>query len=349
MPSPIIEAAERNRRELLTREAATTNRLIQAYQALYTTLDPKIQQLQRDIELLALRNELSINKVRQLNVYTSLKQQINDQITRYGGFVDTEIRLNTTATINTAFEHSQRLTQSYFQFNKAALQAFAITWDNLPTDAVENLLGFLRDDSPLHTNLIRDLGRVSTDIFEQNLIEGISLGYNSTKIANAINSSLGQPLSWAINSVRTSALYTYREATRANYLNNSEIVSGWTWYAALDGRTCLSCWAQHGKQHTLEETLNDHHQGRCSPIPNIYPKFGITSPNIPLGEDLFNALPSSVQVERMGTAKYNAYRAGEFRFSDLSEVYQNSTYGEMIKEASLVGLLGNRASQYYLR
>lgn len=347
MPHPVIEAAERNRRELLRNETQASNKLISAYGLVYSRLSNKVERLQRDIELLASQDTLTINKVRKLSVYGSLLQQITEEVTKYGGYVDTEMRLADTKTINTAFTHSQRLTQSYFLFNKSALDAFNVTWDNLPTESIEKLLGFLREDSPLHTNLTRDLGTSAATVFEQNLIEGIALGYNSTKVANSIDNSLGQPLSWSLNAVRTANLWTYREASRANYLNNNEIVEGWKWYAALDGRTCMSCFSQHGREHTLEESLNDHHQGRCTQIPIVSPKYGITQPDITLGEDVFKSMPRDRQIAQMGLAKHSAYMAGEFRFNELSETYQNDVYGDMLKEASLIGLIGDRAKNYY--
>lgn len=339
MPHPVIEAAERNKRELLRGENQASTRLINAYGLVYGRLSNKVEQLQREIELLDNQGNLTINRVRKLAVYGSLLNQITDEVSRYGGFVDTELKLADQNTIKLALDHSQRITQSYFLFNKTATEAFNMTWDRLPTESIETLLGFLREDSPLHTNLTRDLGTTAATVFEQNLIEGIALGYNSAKVAKAIDSSLGQPLSWTLNSVRTANLWTYREASRANYLNNSEIVEGWKWYAALDSRTCMSCFSQHGKEFTLEQSLNDHHQGRCTQIPIVSPKYGITQPEIPLGEDVFNSMPRDRQISQMGLGKFNAYRDGEFKFSELSEVYQNTIYGDMLKEKSLKSLL----------
>ena len=347
MPHPVIEAAERNKRELIRNENAASTRLINAYGLVYGRLAAKVEQLENTLEQLDLQGNLSINTVRKLAVYGSLLNHITDEVSRYGGFVDTELKLADQNTIKLALDHSQRITQSYFLFNKTATEAFNMTWDRLPTESIETLLGFLRENSPLHTNLTRDLGTSAATVFEQNLIEGIALGYNSTKVANAINSSLAQPLSWTLNSVRTANLWTYREASRANYLNNSEIVEGWKWYAALDGRTCMSCFNQHGREFTLEQSLNDHHQGRCTQIPTISSKFGITQPNIELGENIFNTMPQDRQIAQMGLAKHTAYRAGEFKFSELSEVYQNNVYGEMLKEASLVGMIGDKAKNYY--
>jgi hypothetical protein len=152
-----------------------------------------------------------------------------------------------------------------------------------------------------------------------------------------------------LNTVSTTQLYAYREATRANYIANSEIVGSWKWYAALDGRTCLSCVNKHGREFEANQSLNDHHQGRCTQIPIIkdYQKFGLEPLQIETGENWFNQLPNSQKIERMGEARYRAFLAGEFRFSELSQPYQNDIYGEMIKEASLVGLLGQRAERYY--
>ncbi len=347
MPHPVIEAAEQTRAELLRTENATTTRLIRSYEQIYNRLQNPIASLEREIENLSLRGELSIDKVRRLTTYASLQNQIQDEINRYGGVVDNDLRLATNETMDRALAHSKKLTQSYFLFNTSLAQAFEATWDNLPKEAIETLLGFLAEDSQLHINLTRDLGSSATRVFEDNLMEGIALGYNPKKISSAINNSLGQPLSWALSAVRTSQLYTYREATRANYLNNNEILSSWKWYAALDGRCCLSCFNQHGREFTLEQVLNDHHQGRCTQIPILPNKYGITQPDILLGEEVFNSLPESQQVQRMGNSMHKAYKAKEFQFNELSVPYQNDIYGEMVKEASLVGLIGDRARHYY--
>ena len=51
----------------------------------------------------------------------------------------------------------------------------------------------------------------------------------------------------------------------------------------------------------------------------------------------------------MGGAMFDAWRAGEFRFGELSVRYDDAVYGDMLREASLVGLLGERAEAYYRR
>jgi len=344
MPN-VLETATRTRNELLRAENATTTRLIRSYEQMYSRLQNAVTALESDIALLASSGRLTPYRVTNLTRYGALLNQIEDEISKYGGIVDNENRLATSATIDRALSHSRLLTSSYFS-NPSIIQAFNATWDSLPKDAIESLLGFLAPDSELTLNL-NTLGQSASRVFQDKLMEGIAFGYNPNKVTSAINNALGQPLDWVLSTVRTTQLYAYRDASRANYLNNSEIVSGWKWYASLDGRCCMSCYNQHGRLFTLEQALNDHHQGRCTQIPILPDKYGITQPDIEAGESQFNSLPETEQITRMGKAMHAAWKKNEFQFSELSQPYQNNVYGEMIKEASLIGLIGDRAANYY--
>lgn len=349
MPN-VIETAVRLRNQLSRLETSATNDLTIAYQRIVNRLEDKLTLLQTNIELLEAQGNLTPNKVQKLAVWSSLLNQIEDEIIKYGGYVDTQNQLAAQKSIDLAGRHSQLLTQTYFNDNPSLLQAFNATWDRLPNESVETLLGFLQQDSQLSINLDQTLGINAAQNFKNKLLEGIALGYNPNKINSLINQSLGEPLTWSLNSVRTTQNYAYRESTRANYVNNSEILGGWKWYAALDGRVCLSCVNQHGRDFPLNARLNDHHQGRCTQIPLIDKpeRFGLKPTEIELGEDWFKHLPRNEQINRMGQAKYNAYLAGEFKFNELSEAYQNDTFGEMLKEASLRSIIGQeRAERYY--
>jgi len=350
MPT-VIETANRFKNELLRHETNSTNQMLGAYKLVTNRLEDKLSGLMSQIEALEAQGTLTPNNIKNLAVWPSLLNQLQDEVTKFGGFVDTHNTLAANKSIDLASNHSQLLTAVNFQDKPDLTKAFNATWDKLSTEAIQTLLGFLQPDSQLHTNLTSTLGSSATENFVNKLLEGIALGYNPRKINALINQTLGEPLTWSLNTVRTTQLYSYREATRANYIANSEIIGGWRWYAALDGRVCLSCVNKHGSIHSIEEGLNDHHSGRCTQIPLVKnaKQFGLTDPEIEIGEDWFNRLPETQQVQRMGEAKYTAYKAGEFRFDDLSEEYQNDTFGLMIKEASLLGILGDRAERYYSR
>lgn len=346
---PVIDQATRFRNELARHETSATNQVIDAYRLITNRLEDKLTLLMSRIEVLDSQNNLNANTIRKQAVWSSLLNQLEDEITKFGGYVDTSNTLAAKRALDLAGKHSQLLTAVHFENNPSLTQAFNATWDRLPTEAIETLLGFLQNDSELRSGLQNSLGYSATQNFQNKLLEGIALGYNPNKINALINQSLGEPLTWSLNTVRTTQLYAYREATRANYIANSGIIGGWKWYAALDNRTCLSCVNKHGREFRSDQSLNDHHQGRCTSIPLIkdYQKFGLEPLNIETGENWFNRLPTNQKIERMGYARYRAFLAGEFNFDELSEPYQNDIWGEMIKEASLVGMLGQRAERYY--
>jgi hypothetical protein len=228
-------------------------------------------------------------------------------------------------------------------------------WVQLSPEQVVTMLGFLEKDSPLYVNLSR-LGDDVAALIAEKLRQGIILGYNPRKVARLIQEATGQGLTWSLKTARTANLWAYRLAAHANYRANSHVVTGWVWWAQLgDPRTCLSCINMHGSVHTLDEVLNDHHQGRCTPIPQTlsYKDLGFDVPEEPQvyqrGEDWFRGLSAAEQKAIMGAGMWSAWDAGEFAFADLSVPYQDDVYGEMLREASLKGLLGERARVYYVR
>jgi hypothetical protein len=117
---------------------------------------------------------------------------------------------------------------------------------------------------------------------------------------------------------------------------------------------CLSCWAKHGTVHPLSEPLNDHWCGRCAAIPNTrsWAELGFegipeTGVEIEPGEDVFGRLDEQAQRQLMGESMWKAWKDDAFQFSDLSTPYQDDVYGEMWTEASLKGILGEKAKDYY--
>lgn len=179
------------------------------------------------------------------------------------------------------------------------------------------------------------------------MIDGIVMGRGPATTAAAIRGELGQGLTWVLNTARTAQVYSYRQATTASYIANSDIVEGWKWWAALDARVCMSCVAKHGSRHKVDEPLNDHHSGRCVALPIVSLPNGAGDIPDTTGEQWFNGLQTSQQVDLMGPAMHRAWKANEFSIQDLIEPYQDPVYGEMLRAASLKGVLGERAREYY--
>jgi hypothetical protein len=105
------------------------------------------------LEQLEKQGQLTPENVRKLGTWASLLNQIEDEISKYGGYVDTQNRVAAQKSIELAGKNSQLLTATYFSDNPNLLKAFNATWDKLPSDQVETLVGFLRQDSQLSINL----------------------------------------------------------------------------------------------------------------------------------------------------------------------------------------------------
>lgn len=352
MPHPVLDAADQFRRQALAREREAATRLVQTYGRVYRNLQAQQTALEQALTAIqGAHQEVSRGQAARLGAVRSLLQQTADELERWSAYADTEVSQAAQNEILAGLSDSRGMVQAYFG-NPRTQAAIAARFDMLPAEQVETMLGFLGPESPLHASLGRGFSDAVVRQLEEALADGIALGYNPRKVAREmVRRGLGVGLNWALTTARTAQLWSYREATRANYMANSDIVKGWIWYAQLDDRVCMSCVAQHGSHHRVDEVLNDHHNGRCTAIPDVplARRLGLSMPEPTPGPEWFAGLPPAEQARRMGPSMWDAWQAGEFEFGDLSVSYDDPTYGDMLREASLVGLLGERAQEYYRR
>jgi hypothetical protein len=241
-------------------------------------------------------------------------------------YLQTVVGAASLASIGLGLAHSKELINVMTQAKFKGLDAGVMRY----------LLDYLQKDGPLYKRL--DLITTSTvDKVIAQIVDGVSLGRNPRVIASLVQDAFGGGLTDALRNTRTVQLWSYRDSARANYTATDGIVTGWIWYAELDADTCLSCVAQHGTIHDLDETLDDHYNGRCAALPYIE-QFG--NPVEQNGQDWFDSLPEAQQQQMMGSEKHGAYRDGKFEFGQLSAQFENEIYGTMRSEASLKSLLG---------
>lgn len=208
----------------------------------------------------------------------------------------------------------------------------------LTEDEIVKLLNYLDPDGPLAARL-EQLAPVTTEKISARVLAEVARGAGPKTIARALNQTMGAGLTDAIRMQRTLQNWTYRETRRAQRMANADILEGWYWWATLgDGRACLSCIANHGQLFPNEAQLNDHHSGRCAPVPAV-----IGGPQLvtETGEEWFNKQSKSKQRGIMGETMHDAFDAGKFEFNKLSVPYQNDVYGEMRRQATLGDVLGD--------
>jgi DNA-binding transcriptional ArsR family regulator len=326
--SPLIQQVKRLRAAQAAMEGDELTRLVRAYAAIH-------EKALANAELLALELEkltppITEAKLTRLRRYKLLMAETEAELEKYRGFMEVELRAAGRSAI-AAGEVAAR------QMTNAALSRFGVvaTLRALNPAVIEQLVGFLDPNGPLYRRL-GGLPKYTADQVAQAIIEGVGLGQNPRTIARAITKTMGMGLTDSMRMMRTVQLYSYREANRASYVANSDVVGGWIWFAELDADTCASCWAMHGTQHTLEETLDDHHAGRCSMLPNVV---GLPS-DVKPGSDQFAALNEEQQRAVLGDGKFEAWKEGKFTLADMSGTRVDEVYGSMRGERSLKDLMG---------
>ena len=325
MPADMLALAAAQRAAFERIDAAVAARLVAAYGELWRRLADKAELLGYDIAGL---DSPTAAQVARLARYKALLAQIAVELDRYSAYAGVEVNAAALAAIALASRDAAALVAS-----AGVSEGFTV----LPTDTIRALLAFLDPNGPLFEKLAQ-LGPYTAQQVADAIVENVALGLNPQQWAGVIRDQMGGGLTDAIRMARTVQLYSYREASRANYAANPRTVEGWYWFAQLDSDTCLSCVAQHGTLHPVDETLNDHHNGRCNMIPAVV---GFDNPMGDVtGEDWFSQLPEATQRAMMGPGKFNAWRDGKFTFGDLSSMRVDPVYGPMRIEETLQALVG---------
>ena len=326
---PVFVAVNRYRALLLRRDAAAATRLVDAYRSSLVRLQDKIDLLATQIG----DKQPTRGQLVRMTRYRDLMAQVGEELRDLQGLTRSEIDALTRQGIQLGERHGREL----ISYAATGTPRIAGVFNGLPQGAIRQLLGFLEPDGALFQRLAL-MAAVNADGVSEAIISGAALGYNPRRIAAEITRRFGVALTDALRFTRTAELYAYREASRAVYVANGDVVQGWVWHANLgDPRTCMSCIAMHGTVHRLDERLNDHHQGRCAAIPLVA---GYDNPVTQTGRDWFEQQAEATQRNLMGGGKYDAWRSGRFDFGQLSTTYDDPAYGVMRRVAALKDLVG---------
>ena len=327
----LVELAMQFRQAALKRDAATLKRLAQAYQTLYN-------RIKTDMDALALRvlesgEALTPGQVMRLQQWKQLVGDIQSELQQYSGFMQVEIRREAEALIAQATKDT-RLMIAQALGGGADVQA-AVRMLN--PAVIESLLGILSPDGKIFKYWEQTYKDRAADIARV-ILEGIGAGKNPRAWAGILKTAMGETLTSALRTARTVQLYAYREATRANYAANRDVVKGWQWVAALDDRTCPACIALNGTFYEIEQAADAHWNCRCVMVPVTI----LSNPDdIQKGEDWFKEQSEESQRKILGDGKFEAWKEGKFEFSQLAQHGDDKILGAMWHEATLKELIGD--------
>lgn len=234
-----------------------------------------------------------------------------------------------------------RIIQGLGDVAEAAAGTQRIIASQLPTNerawATANLVR--ADTEQVRQIIVRTQEQVTKTLFplpgdsfatiRRSLVRGVAQGQNPRAVARDMvaNVKVGyeQALTRAMSIARTEMLDAHRLAAAAHQAANADVLQGWQWVAALDHRTCPSCWAQHGNIYPLEEPGPlDHQQGRCARLPLTKPwkTLGFTGREpkslLPDAQRTFDRLSAAKQLQIMGPARLAALNDGRATLADMS-------------------------------
>lgn len=338
-PSALITALARFRRETDKRDAATIKQLSNAYSKLFRRLSEALE-----LEARRIFEQDGVSRVYVGNRLADLIEQVEVELRKYSSFLETTITTSADDALTLGSRQAVELMKLATLGQRAII---GVDFNRLPVATINTMLGFLSPSSPLFQR-IGVLAKYHAPIIRDQLVEAIALGFNPYKtagnirpyladIADKFKIAMARPFADAVRMARTSQLWASREAARANYQANSDVVSGWTWYANLDGITCPACLSLHGSIHELDEELDGHYNCRCTPVPVVLGQSLIPES---AGRDYFDSLTDEQRQSLLGPGAFQAYQAGSFEFSQLSHQVEDDTYGHMRTVTPLKDLIG---------
>jgi len=248
MPTP-TELARAFKAAIDRQDAAALTRLAKTYHQLYLRMQSKLDSLLLAISQLESPTQGQIMRLAQ---YKNLLTALETELAKYSAYVEVEIRNTADAAVGMAIKQTE-------QFLRAA--GYTMT-RSLPKNAIYSMLGFLQEDSPLWKR-IGELAPFNTQKVANALLEAVAFGYNPAKTAKLFENVMGGGLTDAMRMTRTAQLYATREASRAMYVANDDVVTGWMWYSSLDADTCMACAIELGTIHSNDESMDSHYN--CFP------------------------------------------------------------------------------------
>ena len=329
-PSDAQKAVETFRARVKTLETRATMDVINAYRPVYT----RLQRDTRALMVIAQERGLKPWQVMRMQRLRDLERQYLKNISAFADTVGDSLTGHQRAAVGLARDATrQTVTQGIPNgVTMANLANIGLGWNELPDDAFQSFVGIAGDGAPLG-DLLRDSVVGDVPGVKDAIGEGIALGKGPRETAELVRVAGGMPLARALVITRTETNRAYREATRLQYANNSQVVKGYRRMCAKDDVTCLACIALDGELYALDEPLNEHPNGRCALVPEVvdYHDLGLDMPETPRPQnarDWLSGQSSDLQRQVLGGARYDAWKAGEIQLNQLATLKRNPVWGD---------------------
>ena len=343
MPPPEAQQSVENFARLLAaQDRAASAQVVRAYAPVYRRLQQDTIALVR----LAQTEGLKPWQVMRLKRFRDLERQFLRSASQFAEQAAERVTASQRAAVGLARQATEQTVASALPrgITMNNLARLGLGWNRLPADAFANFVGIAGDGQPVG-RLLAELGSDAAPQVRAAISEGIALGKGPGPTAQLVRVAAGMPLSRALRITRTETNRAYREATRLQYANNSQVVNGYRRHADKGEDTCLACIALDGELYPLDEPLNEHPNGRCALVPDVldYEDLGLDLPPTPqpaTARDWLRSQPESTQRGILGTRRFDAIQSGQIDLEDLATVRSSRVWGDaaVVKPISELGI-----------
>lgn len=337
MPS-VYQVARAFRRQVLEADQESRTDLIKAYGVAWREIKASLDEMTSLIATARASGESTSSAWLQRQTrYRSLLGQVSQEVGRIAEIGAITLPREQAELVRLAQEHMRELARAQVAIPTPDI-GVAASFNRLNPDAVETMVGFFQDGSPLRDGL-NELGPAAAEDIAAALRRGVILGESTDAIARRARHAFGGNLVAAKRLSRTALIRTYQEASHQTMLLNRDILNGWYWLAALGAKRppCASCVALHGSFHPLRERLSDHWQGRCTAVPGVKGE----TVNLGSGEEWLRRQDEETQAAVLGAeSARKAWEAGRVELVDFTTVRRNKYWGRYRDHQSLTDILG---------
>lgn len=206
------------------------------------------------IQKLAEKEIKSANQLYQLELYKEFLAISKNQVTKFSADASTIIARNQVIFAEAGLSSTQEM-----------IELVTVRFNRLPIQAVNNMIGFSSDGSPLY-ELLKKSYPETVDKLIDTLISSTALGRNPQVTARLMKESMDGNLSRALRIARTEQMNVLRETSRMQ-MEKSGVVSEWERIEQEDA--CEDCAAENGKRYSLGESFDTHPNCRGSLLPIV--------------------------------------------------------------------------------
>jgi SPP1 gp7 family putative phage head morphogenesis protein len=332
--SALDDAVRHFRQRAMEHERAAATALVDAYGLVWSDLQGQLDRLTADIaEAQANGETISRAFLNRQARYQALMAQTEEQIRRYAQFAERTVLAERRAAVDAAQSGALDLLQAALGPNRAGA---VVTFNRLPVEAIDRLVGALSPDSPLR-QLFDGWGPKASKAAGEALVSALAEGVGPRKAARALRQAVGEVSAVrALRISRNELNRTLRDSSLAMFRENADALVGYRWLCARSKRTCPLCWAMDGKLFPLDRPFATHIACRCTAVPVSRDIPGWKSPAQPkAAREAFTGLPERDQRVILGAGLFQLFRDGLLDWDDLAVATYSRTWGSGRRQATL--------------